>query len=86
METASVTGGSHRELLARNIRQIRRLLEMSQEEVAYLANLERSYLSKVERATLDVGVDNIGRIADALHVPLYYLFHPDILRLLAQES
>jgi transcriptional regulator with XRE-family HTH domain len=55
----------------RNLRQARRL---SQEELAELAGVHRTYLSSLERGQRNVGLDNILAIAAALDVPPSALF------------
>ena len=56
------------------IRALRRLQGISQERLAALAKLDRSYMGKVERGERDIGIDNIGKIARALKVEIYVLF------------
>lgn len=54
--------------LARNIRQLRVKKAISQEALAELAGLHRTYLGSIERGERNVSIDNIGRLADALGV------------------
>jgi transcriptional regulator with XRE-family HTH domain len=54
--------------LARNIRQLRVRKAISQESLAELAGLHRTYLGSIERGERNVSIDNIGRVADALGV------------------
>lgn len=42
---------------------------MSQEDLAFESGLHRTYISGIERGIRNVGLDNIGVIAAALHVP-----------------
>jgi transcriptional regulator with XRE-family HTH domain len=58
-------------LRVRNLRQARRL---SQEELAELAGVHRTYVSSLERGQRNVGLDNILAIAAALGVPASDLF------------
>lgn len=55
-------------ILARNIRQLRSELNMSQEYLADLCQLHRTYISDIERGNRNVSIDNIEKIANALHV------------------
>ncbi|MGN9765290.1 helix-turn-helix domain-containing protein [Micromonospora sp. SD12] len=55
----------------RDLRQARRL---SQEELAELAGVHRTYVSSLERGQRNVGLDNILAIAAALGVPASKLF------------
>lgn len=55
-----------RRLIARNIRRLRTAVGLSQEALAVDAGIDRSYMSRVERGTVSVGVDVLERVADAL--------------------
>ena len=58
------------------IRSLRRERGMSQESLAGLADIDRSYMSSVERGLRNVSVLNVARIAEALGVPVWELFRP----------
>ena len=58
------------------IRALRRERGVSQEQLAALANIDRSYMSSVERGLRNVSVLNIARIASALDVPVRDLIGP----------
>ncbi len=49
---------------------------MSQESLAGLAHIDRSYMSSVERGLRNVSILNIARIAEALNVPVRDLIGP----------
>lgn len=51
------------------VREIREQIGLSQEELAILAGLDRSYLGGVERGERNISLINIYRIAKALDVP-----------------
>ena len=57
-----------RRILADNLRRLRGLANISQEDFAELCGLHRTYISDVERCTRNISIDNIERIAGALHV------------------
>lgn len=57
-----------RSILARNLRRFRAAKAVSQEALADLAGLHRTYLGSVERGERNVSIDNIERLADALGV------------------
>ena len=59
---------SARITFARNIRRARLAQGLSQEELAELAALHRTYVGSVERAERNVSIDNMERIAHALGV------------------
>jgi transcriptional regulator with XRE-family HTH domain len=50
------------------VRQIRLNLGLSQEELAYLCNLDRSYVGGVERGERNISLLNIHKIANALNI------------------
>lgn len=52
--------------LARNIRLRRSALGISQEALADLAGLHRTYVGAVERSERNISIDNIGKLAKAL--------------------
>ena len=47
---------------------------LTQEELAGRAGIHRTYLSDIERGSRNVGLLNIGKIAEALNVPVSRLF------------
>ena len=56
------------------VRKLRSDRGISQEEFAELCGLHRTYISDVELGKRNVSLENIGRIADALNMPLSELF------------
>ena len=54
--------------LASQIRSIRARRGISQEELAFLAGLHRTYISLVERSKKSLTVDSLARIASALDI------------------
>lgn len=58
------------------VRRQRLELGLSQEELAERSGLHRTYVSDVERGERNVSLDNIGKIANALDVPIADLFAP----------
>lgn len=57
-----------RETLGHNIRSVRIAKGISQEELAFMCGLHRTYISDIERATRNVAIDNIEKISLALSV------------------
>jgi transcriptional regulator with XRE-family HTH domain len=57
-----------RELLAANLKRQRGLRDFSQEELADLASIDRTYISSLERCLYAASVDIIDRLANALGV------------------
>ena len=67
---------SARARLARHLRSLRREQALSQEGLADLCNLHRTYIGSVERAERNVSLDNIERMASALGVDICALLAP----------
>lgn len=59
---------SLREIFARNLRKRRLALKLSQEALAYDAEIDRSYISALERSTYSASLDMVERLAKALDV------------------
>lgn len=55
-----------REIFARNLRVIRRSRGLSQEELAYRAGLDRTYISALERCLYNASIDVVDRLAREL--------------------
>jgi len=65
-----------REVFARNLRRARRLKEMTQESLALDAGVPRGYLSRVERGSINISMDNADALSRAIGVPLHDLVNP----------
>ena len=63
-----------RALFAARLRELRLAKGLSQEGLADLCGLHRTYVGSVERAERNVSIDNIEKLADALEVPVRELF------------
>lgn len=59
-----------RNTLALNIRRLRGDRGISQEELADLAGLHRTYVGSIERSERNVSIDNIAKLASALRVDI----------------
>ena len=57
-----------------NVKQYRKRKNISQEKLAELAGLHRTYISALERERRNISIDNIQRIAEALEIDAYLLF------------
>lgn len=56
------------------IKELRNLRSMSQKDLAYSANLDRSYITSVENGQRNISIINIEKIAIALGVSLKEFF------------
>ena len=59
---------SLRDVLAFNVRSYRVARLLSQEQLGFAAGLDRTFISQVERARVNVSLDNIEKLASALDV------------------
>lgn len=56
------------------VRAIRTRKGLSQEQLARLAKIDRTYIGGIERGERNAGIKNVHRIADALGIPAAELF------------
>ncbi len=61
---------SARLVFAKNLRKLRQSRDFSQEKLAELSGLHRTYIGSVERGERNVSIDNMERIAIALNVDI----------------
>jgi transcriptional regulator with XRE-family HTH domain len=66
-----------RAVFARNLRRLREERDYSQEELADLAGIDRTYVSALERMRYSASLDIIARLAEALTVPAHFLLLED---------
>ena len=65
-----------RETFAANLRRCRHDKKLSQEELAHEANVNRTYLSKLEKGVSYVGLEIIGKLAAVLEIEPAELLKP----------
>lgn len=65
-------------LFGENLRRIRLEKKLSQEALAYLCELDRTYISSIERGKRNLSLINIVRIASALDVSAQRLLESQI--------
>ncbi len=59
----------------KNLKNIRQNKKITQEKLAELAGIDRSYLSEVERGIKNISLTKIEAIANALDVKIYELLN-----------
>jgi len=69
--------GEARRLIARNLRALRTLRGMTQEDLAAVAEIDRSYISEIENERFSVSADLVEKLAGVLAVEIYEMYHPD---------
>jgi transcriptional regulator with XRE-family HTH domain len=62
-----------RENFAANLRRLRLSAQLSQEELAHRADLDRTYVSALERCQYSASLDTIAQLAGALDVEPHML-------------
>ena len=63
-----------REKVGKRIREYRDKINMSQKDLAYAADLDRSYIASVENGQRNISIVNLEKIAISLNVSLSDLF------------
>lgn len=66
-----------RVLIGRNVRRLRVEADLTQEELAFRADMDRTYLSDIERGLGNPTIEMLGAIATVLQVPLVMLLVPE---------
>lgn len=77
MKPKSIASSNTRLLFAKNLKFFRQLKKISQEELADIAELHRTYVSSVERGERNISVDNMEKLAKALDVDIRDLLSPN---------
>lgn len=62
-------------VLAENVKYYRKEEGLSQEDLAFETGLHRTYISSIERGKRNVSIENVAKIADALHKMPYQLLY-----------
>lgn len=62
-------------LVGKRVKELRNKLGVSQEELADLAGLDRTYITSVESGRRNISIVNIEKLAKALNVTLAEFFN-----------
>ena len=65
-----------RRILGLNVRMARVVRGWSQIELALECGMDRTYIGVIERATANVGIDILEKLASGLNVPVHVLLLP----------
>jgi ribosome-binding protein aMBF1 (putative translation factor) len=69
-----------RHVFAANLRRLRHAKGLSQEDLAYEADVNRSYMSKLEKGASYPGLEIIGKLATVLDIEATELLKPPMRR------
>ncbi len=61
--------------IGQRIKELREQMNMSQKDLAYTADLDRSYIASIENGQRNVSIVNIEKIATALNVTIKEFFN-----------
>jgi transcriptional regulator with XRE-family HTH domain len=75
-ELADKTGLDEQKSFGASVKAQRSQLGISQEELAWRANLHRTYVCDVERGTRNISLQSIHKLARALEISVSALFLP----------
>jgi len=64
-----------KEIIGKRIKELREAQGMSQKELSYGADLDRSYIASVENGQRNISIVNIEKVAIALGVTMKELFN-----------
>ena len=67
-----------KEKIGKRIRELRDFKKISQEKLAELADLDRTYISSVEKGKRNISIENIEKIVKALGFTLQEFFTSEI--------
>ena len=65
-------------LVGKRVRELRNMRGISQEELADLASLDRTYITSVECGKRNISIVNIEKITNALNITLKEFFNFEV--------
>lgn len=63
-----------KEKIGLKIKKFRNLRKLSQEELSFISNLDRTYISSIEKGRRNVSIVNMEKLAKALNIKLKDIF------------
>ena len=64
--------------IGERISELRKAKNLSQQKFSYEAEIERSYLTHVEKGRKNISVETLIKITDALDISLKEFFKPEV--------
>jgi transcriptional regulator with XRE-family HTH domain len=64
--------------IGRRIKELREQKKMAQKDLAYTADLDRSYIASIENGQRNVSIVNIEKICNALETTIITFFNSEI--------
>lgn len=64
-------------VIGERIAQLRKAKKLSQQKFSYEAEIERSYLTHVEKGRKNISIDTLIKITDALEISLKEFFNEE---------
>jgi transcriptional regulator with XRE-family HTH domain len=65
-----------RKIVANNLKALRDIKGIAQEELAAKAGIDRSYISDLENGKYAISIDKLENLAEALGVTAWEMLHP----------
>lgn len=62
-----------RKIVSENMKYYRKIKNISQEQLAFLTGLHRTYISSVECKNRNISIESLAKIAEALEIEPYKL-------------
>ena len=62
---------SSREIIAINVKKLRKSKNLTKENLSLVLGFDNSYISKLEKANVNITIDKLDRIADFFKVNTY---------------
>lgn len=64
-----------KELVGKRVKELRKNLELSQEALAYKAEVDRTYVTDVENGRRNISIETLEKLIDALEVSISEFFN-----------
>lgn len=78
LQTANFATMEVKSKIGNRIKELRAIKKMSQKDLSYAADLDRSYIASVEKGQRNISIVNIEKIAIALGVNLQIFFKSNL--------